>query len=568
MSSKNKLLFIFALTLLLLPRTIFAQQEKLPVLVPLCEKYPCPKIVEITAYYSPLPFQEDYFTGSYEGDLKLNGNGTNGADGTEVYPGMIAAPKNYPFGLQIEIPDFGRVTVHDRGGAIKAANSNEGREYDRLDLWMGHGMSGLKRASEWGRRIIKIKILDPSQKFNDQVNFENLGLDTSRIGKSNAHIYQYQYFPVDLSFGMQNQKVAILQKYLVLFGINKNFSSSIYDKETLLAVTQFQTQNKIIKSDQDFGAGYFGPKTREIFEQEIKKYENHKFDFLSQNIGKLEASEAIKILQKHLVKMKLLASNKITGIYDQESIAAIYTYQIQNKIVKNELDHGAGYFGPKTRQSFKETLIALENQALSPSLKIEIADLSPKLPKSNHQPYFVSTLKFSDKGTEVLRLQTELKTLGFLSIPETGFFGKITENALTKLQLSEHILNPDQQEELGKFGPYTKAYLNKLIANRDDLNRRIAQKKADILIARAKENSLENNLKIGDQSDEVKILQKFLVSTGYLKNNNLTGYFGEKTKKALIAFQIENKIIQSSSEKGAGTLGPKTRQKVSELLSA
>ncbi len=54
----------------------------------------------ITAYYSPLQGQEHYVTGSYAGDIYLNGNGTNGADGTEVYPGMIAAPKKYAFGTK------------------------------------------------------------------------------------------------------------------------------------------------------------------------------------------------------------------------------------------------------------------------------------------------------------------------------------------------------------------------------------------------------------------------------------------------------------------------------------
>ena len=48
----------------------------------------------ISAYYSPVVEQMKYVTGSYEGDIYLNGGGVHGADGTPVYPGMIAAPKN------------------------------------------------------------------------------------------------------------------------------------------------------------------------------------------------------------------------------------------------------------------------------------------------------------------------------------------------------------------------------------------------------------------------------------------------------------------------------------------
>lgn len=51
----------------------------------------------VTAYYSPLPNQDRYLMGSYEADLRLNGNGTHGASGKPVYVGMLAAPKHYEF---------------------------------------------------------------------------------------------------------------------------------------------------------------------------------------------------------------------------------------------------------------------------------------------------------------------------------------------------------------------------------------------------------------------------------------------------------------------------------------
>jgi hypothetical protein len=44
----------------------------------------------ITAYYSPVPNQCCYFRGNYDEEIAFNGKGTNGADGTPVYPGMIA----------------------------------------------------------------------------------------------------------------------------------------------------------------------------------------------------------------------------------------------------------------------------------------------------------------------------------------------------------------------------------------------------------------------------------------------------------------------------------------------
>ena len=48
-----------------------------------------------TAYYSPTPDQAKYYTGTYAGDLALNGGSSKASDGTPVYVGMVAAPKNY-----------------------------------------------------------------------------------------------------------------------------------------------------------------------------------------------------------------------------------------------------------------------------------------------------------------------------------------------------------------------------------------------------------------------------------------------------------------------------------------
>lgn len=92
----------------------------------------------VTAYYSPLPDQSFYLKGSYEADIKLNGNGTHGASGKEVYPGMLAAPKTYTFGTKIYLDGLGIGTVDDRGGAIVSSGSR-GYDADRLDIWMGRG---------------------------------------------------------------------------------------------------------------------------------------------------------------------------------------------------------------------------------------------------------------------------------------------------------------------------------------------------------------------------------------------------------------------------------------------
>ena len=176
-----------------------------------------------TAYYSPTPDQAKYYTGTYAGDLSLNGGSGKASDGTPVYVGMVAAPKNYTFGTKINLDGIGVVSVHDRGGAIGAGDG-----YDRIDIWMGYGDAGLARTLAWGRREITGTIVD---------NGTSVSLDLENI-LNNAPK------PGDLA----------LKK---LQAIGYNTSGRTFSD----VILQFQLDYGVISSRTDAGAGNYGPKT-------------------------------------------------------------------------------------------------------------------------------------------------------------------------------------------------------------------------------------------------------------------------------------------------------------------
>jgi peptidoglycan hydrolase-like protein with peptidoglycan-binding domain len=73
------------------------------------------------------------------------------------------------------------------------------------------------------------------------------------------------------------------------------------------------------------------------------------------------------------------------------------------------------------------------------------------------------------------------------------------------------------------------------------------------------------NLKVGVHHPDVKLLQQFLNNKGYIISTNGSGskgnesdYFGPATKKALIRYQIDNRITPAQ-----GYFGQVTRDKVS-----
>lgn len=197
----------------------------------------------VTAYYSPLPGQTEYYRWSYEADVRLNGNGTHGASGTPVFTGMIAAPKTYAFGTQIFFEWLGLWTVSDRGGAIVDAYVR-GQAYDRIDLWVGSWDAGLKSARAWWRREVKGTMVQDDKR--DPINI---------AGIINGSVNLNQYPPVNWFpsiGGLPSDTIAAFAD------LGYNFKGT----DTKSMITDFQIEQKIIQSKDDEAAGTYGPRTR------------------------------------------------------------------------------------------------------------------------------------------------------------------------------------------------------------------------------------------------------------------------------------------------------------------
>ncbi|HIQ56584.1 TPA: 3D domain-containing protein [Candidatus Gracilibacteria bacterium] len=213
-----------------------------------CAGFVSAQTFQISAYYSPVPNQNAYVSGSYAADLRMNGNGTHGADGTAVYVGMISAPSKYSYGTKIFIPGLGIGTVHDRGGAIYSAKG-----YDRLDIWMGYGDAGRKRALQWGRQMVEGEIIlsDVTEGFifTDNVS-ENFGVNL--------------WFKMN-TFGNISAEILKIQDFLHCEQTGK------YDYQTSKAVYVFQVNQNILKYKNEKGAGTWGPKTRLAAQKVLKE---------------------------------------------------------------------------------------------------------------------------------------------------------------------------------------------------------------------------------------------------------------------------------------------------------
>ncbi len=358
-------------------------------------------------------------------------------------------------------------------------------------------------------------------------------------------------------------------------GYYKGKKDGYYGDEVYKAVMEFQLDADIIDNEEEFGAGYFGVRTRrEIEAALLKKKKNKLPDY---NLGKDDSGENVKKLQKAL--QDLGYDVEINGVYDDKTINAVFEFQRDNDILIDEDDLGAGYFGPLTYRVLSNKMMAL-SETEEKSLQNEA------IVQADFNAFKVS-LQIGDSGKEVKRLQEELRKMNLIRIQPTGFYGKVTENAVFKFQQRKGVLSSRADHGAGVFGPITRNALNGLLGYRANTKQLIASKtaefnnnKQDIYIAENKPELAEqviaeeqtdlkvfvSDLVYGSKNSDVETLQKKLKELGYFKGAIVTDYYGDVTKDAVIAFQLDKGIISSKSEEGAGRLGHETRNMLNTIL--
>lgn len=120
--------------------------------------------VKISAYYAPTPNQNgEYATGSYAGDVRLNGSGrVTKFKGQKPCENRTVAtdPNVFPPGTKMRIYDpklpiekrvYHDVIAEDGGDAIKG---------NKMDNYMGQGKHALRRALKWGKKRMVAQVLE------------------------------------------------------------------------------------------------------------------------------------------------------------------------------------------------------------------------------------------------------------------------------------------------------------------------------------------------------------------------------------------------------------------------
>lgn len=396
----------------------------------------------LTGYYSPLEGQCCYVKGGVKADRILNGEGHTAADGTPVYPGLIAAPGTYAFGTVVELPGYGVFKVHDRGGAIQEWDNGK----HRLDLWVGFGEEGLARALQLGLKEVKGTIYPPGG-WQPEVSFN---FDTIA-----APVYQLERFQVHSSL----------------------LAVTPAKEDSGLSVSMLQERLQTLGYLDQAPTGYFGPKTEEALAQFLTDF---RIDQPSTHLTTVTAAhllaatvrkEALLPLDAHVndgaAEQDIIDAQRILssigyyhgrkdGKYDSVR-EAILKFQQDEYLVGTAADPGAGQIGPITKRSLQ----AAWNRKLVSTLARKYLGYAQAHQTVRERGKTIESFAQEGSfGTNVLNLQYFLASKGYFAAEEAnGNFGSMTKQAVIQYQIDHKLISSSNSEGAGVVGPKTLAFI-------------------------------------------------------------------------------------------------------------
>ncbi|MEI8230295.1 MAG: peptidoglycan-binding protein [Candidatus Peregrinibacteria bacterium] len=394
----------------------------------------------LTAYYSPLPGQCCYVRGGYVADKILNGEGVHGADGTDVYPGMIAAPKSYAFGTMVALPGLGRFTVHDRGGAIQELDNGA----HRLDVWAGYGEEGLARALAFGVRKIRGTVYPVGHRQpKESFTFEALPASLDRL--ETFSVSGDDLLSVQPKAGDRGLSVDLLQRSLKDVGFFAGSSTGFFGQETTDALTAFNTAYRLKESSVQLTERSAATLTAALRRLPAV------FP-VAQNVDIDAAPKAVTAAQRMLRYLGFY-SGRTNGMYDLLLSDAILRFQKAKGLVADALSPGAGTIGPITRGKMQEAW----NRRLVTAMADRYVMLHRVQIALDQKKGMVDRfVDLGESGDTVTLLQHMLADRGFF--PEdkiNGNFGDFTKSALIEYQLDRKIITSKKNDGAGSVGPQT-----------------------------------------------------------------------------------------------------------------
>ncbi|MBM2818225.1 MAG: Fibronectin type domain protein, partial [Parcubacteria group bacterium] len=211
---------------------------------------------------------------------------------------------------------------------------------------------------------------------------------------------------------------------------------------------------------------------------------------------------------------------------------------------------------------------------------IAAADTTPPLSPSSVSASVISNLQGKSPGKVKISWTNPLKDIDHYKVYRSDEFGKIGK-VLATVVISNSFMDESEFVD-GKPYYYTVRSVDSAgnESNNTDqvsinmtggLSRLAASNSQTFLLppGQAISGSISRNLKAGSSGDDVKTLQRILISEDVYPEAVISGYFGRLTKNAVIKFQekyFDEILAPGGFKQGTGYAGIASRKKLNEIL--
>lgn len=407
---------------------------------------PYEQVFLITAYYSPLPGQCCYVRGGYDADKVLNGEGVAAADGTAVYPGMLAAPASYAFGTKVKLPGLGVLAVHDRGGAIQELAGG----VHRLDIWAGYGEEGLARALAFGAQTMRGTVYPPGfEQPQTHLDLADLPAPLARLEE--FRLGATTLLSVRAKKGDVSYSARMLQESLAALGYFRHPATGQFGDVTEEALGRFLRDYHVDASPNELTPEIAAHILSALHRQGVESPVTEFVDAQSDSTTLREAQRTLRFLGYY--------GGRTDGTYSDALASAILRFQQENFLVGTKDDPGAGRIGPVTmralRGAWDRELVSRRADTL---LTLRAVEEKMRIQKRAPDRF----LSEGDSGSQVRILQSLLAERGFFPAPEiNGNFGPRTREAVVRYQQSRGIIARAADHGAGTVGPSTLSALQR-----------------------------------------------------------------------------------------------------------
>lgn len=218
------------------------------------------------------------------------------------------------------------------------------------------------------------------------------------------------------------------------------------------------------------------------------------------------------------------------------------------------------FFGPETRVALERFQTDRGIAVQSESLDAETAASLMAAVRLLGRDMGVPLVNEQSSRRDIASVQRLLRSMKYYRGRTDGLYGDTLKRAIMAFQKEKLLIGDETSPGAGTIGPVTQAMLADTV--RSKRSKTIAR--GIVLLKRVRDTLAEREalvavtLSEGYSGENVKVVQRLLARLGYFPADKINGQFGELTKQSVAAYQVENGVLASGAQKGAGVIGPIT----------